>query len=63
MAIVIEAKYKPKVKFTKDTPYFALMGELLDVNYEALWENWLHYNGTTLCLILLWQHLFPYNPS
>ena len=33
---------------TKDTPYLTLTGELWDVFWEYLWENWLRYKGTTL---------------
>ena len=48
-----EAKYESEVIFTKDTPYFALLGELLAVFCEDLGENWLRYNGTAL-FYMMW---------
>ena len=45
---VTEQEYKPKFKFTKDIPYLIPMGMLLGVNYEDIWENLMHHNGTEL---------------
>ena len=43
-----EAEYNTEFETTKDTPYFALMGELWGVFGEDSSENWLRYTGITL---------------
>ena len=43
-----EAKNKSDAGSTKDTPYFALTGELWGVFCEHLWENWPRYSGIVL---------------
>ena len=45
-----EAKYASEVKFTKDTPYLALTGEIWAVFCEDSGENWPRYKGTALKL-------------
>ena len=40
------------IRFTTDTSYLALTGELWGVCCEDLVENWLHYNGTALYMEL-----------
>ena len=39
---------KSYFNLTTDTPYLALLGELWDVYFEDLGENWLCFNGTAL---------------
>ena len=48
MITVTLIDYQSDAGFTKDTPYLALTGELWDVFYEYVWENWPRYNGTAL---------------
>ena len=43
-----ETENRSDAETTKDTPYLALTGDLLDVFCEYLWENWPRYNGTAL---------------
>ena len=45
---VTEAEYKSEFEHTKDTPYFALTGEIWGVFCEDFEENWPRYNGTAL---------------
>ena len=47
------SEYLSDFKLTKDTPYLTLIGELRGVFYEYLQENWPHYNGTALYIILM----------
>ena len=35
-------------KYSQDTPYLTLTGELWDVFYKYLLENWQYYDGTAL---------------
>ena len=39
---------KSEFDSTKDTPYLALTIELWGAFNEDFWENWSHYNSTTL---------------
>ena len=45
---VYETEHKSEFTLTKDTPYFALTGELWDVYCEDCGENWARYNSITL---------------
>ena len=42
------AEHKSDFKFTKDTPYLTLTGELWGVSCEDFGEKWSCYNGTEL---------------
>ena len=44
-----ETEHESEVTFTKDTPYLALAGELLDLFCEYLDENRPRYISTALC--------------
>ena len=39
----------------KETAYLAVPGELWDVFFDDLGENWLHYNNTSLYSLVFWQ--------
>ena len=39
-----------RLNLQKNNPYLALTGKLRSVFCEYIWENWLHYNGTALCI-------------
>ena len=43
-----QAEYQSNAESTKDTPYFALKGELWGVFCEYFWESWWRYNRTAL---------------
>ena len=51
---VTERELKSEFKLTKNIPYLALMGELLDVYCEDLGENLLRYSGTVPYMTLSW---------
>ena len=42
------AEGESDIRITRDTPYFALTGELWGVNCEDFGENEPRYNGTAL---------------
>ena len=48
------AEYKWDFRFTKDTPYLFLTGELWSVYCEEFGVNWPRYNGTAL---YVWNQL------
>ena len=48
-----EVKYTSEVRFTKDTPYLALTGELWGVFCEDLGENLPRYNSTVVVVTLI----------
>ena len=45
------AELKSDFKFTTDSPYLALTGELWGVYCEDFGENWPSYNGTALYVV------------
>ena len=47
------AELRWNFKFTTDTPYLALTGELWGVCCKDIGENWPHYNGSALYLVSL----------
>ena len=59
---MIEAEYISESEPTKYIPYLALTGELWDVFYEDLGENWPRYNGTKLYVVPSVQ-LYQYHIS